>query len=555
MIQDRDILITEDKTIRHALVQLSGTRKKHLICVGEGDRFLGLINDGDIRRSLIEHGDLDLPVGRIMNTAPLMVNEQTSEEEVQRLLSVRMGLIPVVDKNKRFVGYHLLQDDTRIDPIKNRSIAILGMGYVGLTLGVVLADRGFRVYGYDIDQGLVDRLGRAEPPFYEKGLERHLHQHVGRNLKFTTELETKRADIYIITVGTPLMNGGKEPNIDYLRAALRSIGRVLQSGNLVVLRSTVPLGTTRSVALPILEEESGLVCGRDFLLSFAPERTAEGVALKELTRNPQIIGSHNPAAYHHTALLFNQLTSTVIDMGSLEAAELAKLMDNTFRDHIFAYANNMAMLADSVGLDIHQIIDAVNLGYSRNTIPKPSPGVGGACLSKDPYILQTAFEQAGVDSRLVLCSREINELGPQLVYDKLCALLAQAGKSPETCTKIALIGMAFKGDPETSDLRDSTSVWFLDKLPRKDNVCAYDPVVADADLAGLGIAPVGLEEAFDQADAVVILNNHVSYGTWDLPALLARMNTPAAFIDTWNTFRPVFLKRHPGILYGGLGNG
>ncbi|MGE4503953.1 MAG: nucleotide sugar dehydrogenase, partial [Desulfovibrionaceae bacterium] len=469
MIKEQDILIRPEATIIEALKQLNATRKKHLIVVGPDEHgdgaLLGVLTDGDIRRSIIESADLELPVKRVMNARPVKVSEQATPDEVARLLTARLSILPVVDAHGRFVGYHSAQRKLYRDPIRDRSVTILGMGYVGLTLGIVLADSGFRVYGYDVNRDLVRRLEKGLSPFYEQGLSKYLALHAGQGLKFRSELEEARSDVYIITVGTPLLPGTKKPDVGYLEAALTDIGRVLQAGNLVILRSTVPVGTCAGKAIPILERESGLTCGKDFMLSFAPERTAEGRALKELRTNPQIVGSNDPLAYRVTAELFNTFTSTTIDVGSLEAAELCKLIDNTFRDHVFAYANNLAPLAEKLGLNITDLFDAVNLLYSRNAIPRPSPGVGGPCLSKDPFILRMAFDEHGLDPGLLMDVRRINEAGPAHLAQKLRQLLARAGKTIEGCEKIVLVGLAFKGEPETSDLRDSTALWFLDELP------------------------------------------------------------------------------------------
>ena len=555
MIQDRDILIPPGDNLLQAMTLLNETKKKYLLVVDEDDVLRGVLTDGDIRRALLEKGDLRLPVAEAMNPRPVVVNRQAKPDEVRRLLSARMSIIPVVDHRSRYCGYYSFHREHFEEPVRNRSITVIGQGYVGLTLSVILADCGFRVYGVDRQERVVEQLRNSRSPFYEKGLQKYLSQHANRNLKFTTDLSQAYADIYIITVGTPLVKGSTEPNISYLEAALTDIGKVLQMDNLVILRSTVPIHTTRRVAVPILERESGLTCGKDFMLSFAPERTAEGRALQELQYNPQLIGAFDPVSYGLTAALFNTFTSTIIDVGSLEAAEMCKLIDNTFRDHLFAYTNNLVPLADKLGLDISNIIEAVNLGYSRNAIPKPSPGVGGPCLSKDPYILNKAFAESGLDSPLLLNVRQVNESGPRFLYDKLRTLLTEAGKPIEECEKIVLVGMAFKGNPETSDLRDSTSCWFLDLIPTRDNIYVYDPVITQEDLKGLGVTPLDEEDVFTNADAVIILNNHKQYESWDLSGKLAKMNTPAVVLDAWNIFPSHYFRQHPGIFYGGLGHG
>ncbi len=555
MIRERDILIHPEQTLLDALVLLNTTRKKHLIVVDAQDTLRGVLTDGDIRRVLIDRADLGIAVSEAMNRNPIVVNEQIRPQDIQKIISDRMSIIPVVDKDKKYLGYYSAHQEVFKDTIRDRSISIFGMGYVGLTLGLVLADCGFRVYGYDVNQKLIGQLRQGTCPFHEKGMQKYLSQHGNKAIKFTSDLRGARADVYVIAVGTPLRKGSRSPDIGHFESALVSVGRIMQPGSLVILRSTVPVCTSRRHAIPVLERESGAVCGKDFLLSFAPERTAEGQALRELRFNPQIIGAYDANAYRLTSALFNTFTSTIIDVGSLEAAELCKLIDNTFRDHLFAYANNLVPLAEHLGLNISELIEAVNLGYTRNFVPKPSPGVGGPCLSKDPYILGMAFQEAGLSDSLLLNVRTVNESGPGFLMGKLRRLLSQAGKTIEDCGKICLVGLAFKGEPETSDLRDSTSLWFLDLFQDKRNIYAYDPVVGDQDIRNLGITPVDLENLFTDADAVVILNNHKEYETWNLGQCLEEMNKPAVFLDAWNIFPSLYFKRHPGILYGGLGNG
>ncbi len=553
MIDDKDIFIQSNARITDALIQLTKTKKKHLICVDRTDQLIGTLTDGDIRRALIDGCNPSESVLCAVNKKPVFVTEQATKEEVEKFLSVRIRIIPVVDAENKVIGYHSFNELNNQLPANNKSITILGMGYVGLTLGIILADSGFRTYGYDVNDILIKKLQNAAIPFFENGLQRLLDLHANKTLKFSSSLNSIKADVYIITVGTPLNKESKMPDIGYIEKAAAAIGSILESGNLVILRSTVPIGCTRDIVLPILEKESGLLCGKDFYLTFAPERTVEGAALAELRKNPQIIGAYDQTSFSITSQIFNKVTHTVIDVGSLEAAEMAKLMDNTFRDCIFAYANNIAMLAEKMNLNIHQITEAVNFGYSRNMIPKPSPGVGGPCLSKDPYILKNTMERYGVNTEFISSIRHINEHGPLILKHKLNNLLVKAGKDLKSVKKISLIGLAMKGAPETSDLRDSTSLWFLDCLPTKNNVFGYDPVVSPNDINGLGITPVTLQEAFQEADAVVILNNHRSYSNWNLHELLNTMNKIAVVIDSWNNIEPLYFKQQTGILYGGLG--
>ena len=223
-------------------------------------------------------------------------------------------------------------------------------------------------------------------------------------------------------------------------------------------------------------------------------------------------------------------------MRELEAAEMCKLMDNVYRDVKFAFSNQLADVCERLGLNIHEIIDAVNRHYGRNDIPKPSPGVGGPCLTKDPYILKRIFEENGMDAPLVLAARRINEGGARNLVHKAEAKLQKMGKSLKGA-RVLVVGLAFKGEPETSDLRDSTALWFLDELKKvTSDIAGYDPVAFPEEMAELGIDVVDLEQGFKGADAVFVLNNHRSYLKWDLHRLVPTMKKPGILFDSWLFF-------------------
>ncbi len=547
------LIIPVNSTIYDALIQLEKNRGLLLICVDKNKRLKGVINDGDIRRALLKGADLQEGIEKYMQKNPCYVTSQCSFKDAMRQISNRVKLLPVINHENRVIGYYSFKDKEQFVDIKMRNITVVGMGYVGFTLAVALSDIGFEVNGYDIDRKLVRNLKNSRTPFYERGLQKYLDYLGKRNIDFVSNLEKARASIYIITVGTPLIKTSRKPDVKYVLKAVTSVAKLLEYGDLVILRSTAPIGFCRQQAIPILEKESGLKVGKDFFLAYSPERTSEGQALIELGTNPQIIGGYNEKSTGLASRIFNCLTHSVIDVGTLEAAEMCKLIDNAFRDHMFAFINQLVPLAERMRLDLCKIVDAVNHGYHRNDIPKPSPGVGGTCLSKDPYILNEAFVKCGLDSSLIRESRRINEQGPAMVKNKLNRLLKSAGKDIKRA-KIFLIGLAFKGSPVTSDMRDSTSIHFLNLLPQKKNLCAYDPVIPVQNIARLGIRPVSVEEGFKGADAVVILNNNHRYLDFNIFELTKLMKKPAVFIDTWHIFEPLDIKRIDGILYGGVGN-
>ena len=295
--------------------------------------------------------------------------------------------------------------------------------------------------------------------------------------------------------------------------------------------------------------------GKIFFVAYCPERTTEGQALEELRYLPQIVGGLDDRSIEVASRLFNEYTSTIVNVGSLEAAEFSKLIDNVYRDVKFAFANQIAELSERLGLNVHQLIDAVNHHYLRNNIPKPSPGVGGPCLTKDSYILKDVFTIAGMDAPLLAASRIINEQSPKRIVQRADITLKSVGKGLNGA-RVFVVGFAFKGEPETSDLRDSTTLWFLDELKKcTTEITGFDPVVQRSDLVALGIKVSDPAEGFLGADAVFIMNNHKSYLKWDLLRYLRSMKKPALFFDAWHLFQKNKFTDFQGIQYLSIGVG
>ena len=447
-----------------------------------------------------------------------------------------------------------INSESLTNNIQNKSVAIIGLGYVGLTLALTLAENGFDVIGLEKDKLIFNKINKKINPFYENGLKNLLNKHVGNSFKSTYKIENVYADIYIITVGTPLTRNTKKPDINHIHKAVEVVSNKLKLNDIVILRSTVPIGCTRDIVIPILEKKSGLKAGKDFCVSYCPERTAEGRALKELRELPQIVGGFDQKSRQITMKFFNENTHTVIDVGSLEAAEMCKLLDNTYRDIVFGYSNQMALLSENLDLNLKELISKVNIGYGRNNIPLPSPGVGGPCLSKDPYILDYSFKKFGLNCQISLEARKVNEAAPKLIYQRCKKLFQGYGKKIKF-EKIFIMGFAFKGEPETSDLRGSTTIWFLDYLKSKGvkNIYGFDPVVDEKDIKNLGIKISYISEGFNKSRAVFLMNNHLSYSDIKINDLLFTMNKPAIFYDGWNIFQANDFQNIPGIIYTGTG--
>jgi len=245
----------------------------------------------------------------------------------------------------------------------------------------------------------------------------------------------------------------------------------------------------------------------------------------------------NSDSVEATVALFRELTPTIVRVESLEAAEMAKLINNAFRDLIFAFSNHVAHVATHFNIDVTEVIRAANRGYPRDPVPLPSPGVGGPCLTKDPYILDSVARRAGIGPTLFALGRAVNESIHERVADDVVAQLRKVGKDPMKCT-VLLCGLAFKGDPETADLRNSSALEIAGHLRGKVGALrGHDPVADAAQIQAAGITPVDLPDGFHGADAVLFLNNHRSYKKIDVYSMMRSVAAPGVLYDGWQHFR------------------
>jgi len=262
--------------------------------------------------------------------------------------------------------------------------------------------------------------------------------------------------IYIIAVNTPLNTQGKV-DISDLEELVLHISKELRKGDLILLRSTVPFGTSNYFAEAI-ERQTGWTCGVDFHLGYAPERTVEGDAIRELQSLPQILSGYSDACLTRIHTVVENWAPNIQIATSVGVAEMIKLANNAFRDYHFAFANELAQICQSFEIDVTEVINTANRGYSRSLIPKPSPGVGGPCLTKDSYLLFSPISNSNKEIQLnkegsaILQARAINQIMPRKSAQKLYRELQESFNST---SQIHFLGLAFKGLPETNDLRNS----------------------------------------------------------------------------------------------------
>lgn len=563
-----NLFVSPNDKIKTVLERLSSVKSKnpHLppgvaLVVSADYKLLGIVTNGDIRRAFGAGITVDQPISQAMNKNPSVIEQTQRGGDLLPLIfnkmkegkwpKDRMERILVVDSKGCVVDLVSFYDLVQHSDIRFKHIAVIGLGYVGLTLGLTLADLGFKVKAFDVNKMVMDSIRRAKPHFYEQGLDRLLKDHLHKNFRLVNDFKNENnADVYFIAVGTPLDKDYK-PGLHYLERAAMGIGTVLKRGDTIILRSTVPLGTTRNCVIPILEKESGMKAGDDFLVAFAPERTIEGKALEELRKLPQVIGGINHASCDLVASIFNFMSNSTILVDSLEAAEMVKLVNNTYRDVTFAFANEVALVSRQWGIDTKQVIEAANYGYERGHVPMPSPGVGGYCLEKDPFIFIESAKKKGYEPLLARDARRVSDAMVDFVADDIISFLKKE-KAGVKNPKIALLGFAFKGKPVTSDVRGSTTVLLTKKLQQAgySNIHGFDATARQEDIVAHGVKyALRVEQGFKNADAVVVMNNHPDFETLDIRGLLTKAKTPVLFFDTWSLYDPDEVGKVKGVIH------
>ncbi|OVE81649.1 hypothetical protein BVY03_03345 [bacterium K02(2017)] len=537
------------------------------VIVDENNLVLGVVTDGDIRKAVCKRVDFNQPVSSIMSKDPVCVEEDLSTEEFIKSAYKKMedrssstgrqinNKVIKISKENKFidiVNLHLLY---RQEDVSQRLIAVYGLGFVGLTLALTLAENKlFEVVGIDVDKNKLEKLKDGVVPFYEVGLPSLLSQVLNEgNFNLSNDSQATQADVHIVSVGTPIDDNGK-PIVKFIDDVCNSIGKILKKGDLVICRSTVPVGTTRKHIIPILEKQSNLKAGTDFHVSFAPERTVAGNALKELRVLPQVIGGYTPRCAKLCSSIFEKITKTIVNVDCLESAEVVKLINNTYRDLVFAFSNEVSYLCDRYNLDAFNVIQAANEGYPRNPIPTPSPGVGGTCLSKDPHLYgchnnQNEFKEICLGN----ASREINKKGVDYVcwqFNKFLKRMHLKAKD----LPILVMGLAFKGLPETSDYRNSPGVDLIQELKKMGcHVSVYDAVLKKSDMAEFGKVYDEASAALKGHKAVFFMNNHPYNTKFELYSGLKSLAAPALVFDGFGLINKNEVQSIDGITYSTMG--
>ena len=426
-----------------------------------------------------------------------------------------------------------------------KTLTVIGLGRIGLSTAVVFASRGFSVVGVDVDVGRVEAVNSGKCYIREPGLDVLLREVVSRGLlRATTDVveAVKESDAVIVAVPTPVRDGVAD--LSYLRAALDGVRRGLHRGVLVVVESTVPPGTTAGFARSLLEE-SGYMVEEDFFLVHVPERIAPGRAIEELLNVPRVVGGVGLKSTEKAVELYSKVNPKLLPTDAT-TAEFVKLIENTYRDLNIAFANLLALLAEKLGIDVYEAIKLANT-HPRVNIHWPGAGVGGPCLTKDPYML-ISIDSGFWGSELIRLARRINEYMPKHTVEIIIKALRDAGIDIKGA-KVAVLGAAYKGGVD--DIRESPAKYIVKELLKKGaRVTVFDPYTSETFGAEKASS---IEEAVRDADVIVIVTDHPEFKNLDLDAI-AKLVKHRIIVDGRRVIEPYQAVKH-GFKYYGIGYG
>lgn len=400
------------------------------------------------------------------------------------------------------------------------SVCVMGLGYIGLPTASTLATKGFTVHGVDVNQVVVEHLNQGQVLIYEPSLDIVVKSAVNSgNLRASTVPEP--ADVFVIAVPTPFKDG-KEPDLSFVENAAATIAAHLQPGNLVILESTSPVGTTEKVAEIIGEARSDLQVSRRSIsrngrgeepvyIAHCPERVLPGDILREIVDNDRIVGGIDPDSTEKATEFYRYFVSGEVLATDARTAELAKLVENAYRDVNIAFANELSLICDRAEINVWELVELANR-HPRVNILQPGPGVGGHCIAVDPWFIVNAYPDL---SRLMQTAREVNTYKPHYVVSKVTEKAARL-KQPV----VACLGLAYK--PDIDDLRESPAIEVVRELETALNadLLVVEPNISELPQALNGrVTHAHLEQALEKADIVVALVAHREFRRVN-PALL-----------------------------------
>jgi nucleotide sugar dehydrogenase len=406
------------------------------------------------------------------------------------------------------------------------NLAVIGLGYVGLPLAIEAANNKLKVAGYDINESVVDNLNKSTS-HVEDITDKVLQDALSKDFLITTDSSVLgESEFIVISVPTPLTD--YQPDLSYVEAATKSISENLTKGQIIILESTTYPGTTLEIVKPILEKNSNLVAGEDFLLGYSPERIDPGNKEWTFKNTPKIVSGINEKSLKKISEFYNSIIDEVVEVSGTREAEMVKLIENTYRQVNIAMVNELAILSNMLDIDIWEVVDAAKTKPFGFQSFRPGPGVGGHCIPIDPKYLSFKTRQIGQPVRFVELAQEINNSMPNYVISRISELMNRKEKLLKN-SKILILGVAYKKD--IGDTRESPAIDIIESLLEKSaEVSFYDPYVDELIVNKESILKEQDLESISNYDMVIIHTPHSSFSEIDFE------NIKSLIFDTTGSF-------------------
>lgn len=452
---------------------------KLAIKLSKDNELEGIITLGDLRKIIEKKYDIKTLVKDLLNKKPIVVKENELNYNLYELLLKKISRnkdkidieeVIVIGKKNKFS--RVLSFKSICENYNYKNICIVGLGHIGIPLAIHILKKFKSISGFDIDKKKIKDIKNLKLSFYEKNLDKSLKFYLSNDkLRLTSEIKKVSAEIYIICVGSDLTKN-KADNKKLVKVA-KNLSKKLKKNDLIILRGTVPVGGSRNLFLKELTKGTSLKPGYDFYFSYMPERIIEGNALEELEKIPQLVAGFSKNCEKEAINFSKNIFNNIVNLSSIEEGEIIKLASNSFRDLNFAFSNEISRIANLNNLSGSRLIEKANYGYSRNNFSKPSIGVGGFCLPKDPFLFKSSIKNSH-SYKLGVVSRKIND-ETILFYGK--NIIRKLNSLKKKLKKILIMGLTFKGFPETLDIRNSPGIELGNFLKKNKIICEYmDPM-------------------------------------------------------------------------------
>ena len=523
----------------------------------EKNKFIGILTLGDLRRIRKKTSNLYKPAIKYLNKNPITIKNIKDGEKYSKILKKceekklsieRVKYIFKLDKDKNLV--EIIDGHEFYNNFYFKKISVIGQGYVGLCLSGHLAKTHTNVLGFDNDANKIKNLRKQLIPIKEPNLNVALKTaSLNRNLRFVSKLES--SEIYIVCFGTE--NNSSQTDNKNLFNFINQLSKNIKKNDLIILRGTLSIGITKKIA-DIIEKKTKLQIGKEFYLSYSPERIVEGDAMNELENIPQIVSGVTENCLVKALNFWRNFVKETIKTKNTNEAELIKLLNNAHRLYSFSFANMTSILAEKYNLNTYDLIGKANYGYSRNPISKPSTGIGGFCLIKDFKILSQSSKLNIFDSEFKI----LNEVNKTIINTPLRSIKKFEKIQKKKLSKILIFGFAFKGIPQTNDCRNSPGLILSNNLLSNGyQVFLYDNIAKSEDVSlsdkkGLKFINRINQDYINKMDAIIIMNNHEK-NEEIISRNLKKQKKSKLFFDSYSQFDSKVLEEF-NYDYSTLGN-